>query len=197
MNYLAHCCLVPPNAQTLAGSIFGDVIHGKSLAHLPPQMALAVRLHRKVDVWTDAHPENVAARALFRPPLRRFAGIIIDMSYDHFLAQHFEQIEQKALPAFAAEIYSALKQYEPLVDAKGQRQIRYIYQNDLLNQYREWSGVSRALRGIASRLSRPTALAGDHQEIIQHLPQLHAHFVSFYPQLKQFAQEVWSSFDAC
>ena len=193
MNYLAHCCLVPSSPQTLAGSIFGDVVHGRSLAHLPTELAMAIRLHRKVDVWTDAHPENKAARSLFNSPLRRFAGIIIDMSYDHFLARNFESWEHKSLPAFAEAIYAALQQYEHLLDDKGKRQVRYIYQNDLLNQYRQWSGVSLALKGIASRLSRPTALAGDHQEIVTRLPQLEAHFVQFYPQLKHYAHTVWET----
>lgn len=175
----------------MAGSIFGDVVHGRSLVHLPADLALAIRLHRKVDVWTDAHPENKAARSLFHPPLRRFAGIIIDMTYDHFLARDFESWEQKSLPAFAEEVYVALQRYEHLLDDKGKRQIRYIYQNDLLNQYRQWSGISRALKGVATRLSRPTALAGDLQEVVALLPPLEAHFATFYPQLKQYAHSTW------
>lgn len=191
MNYLAHCCLVPNTPETLAGSILGDVIHGPSLIHLPPAIARAVRLHRWVDKWTDEHPENLAARQRFLPPLRRFAGIIVDMAYDHFLAREFQRWEGKPLAPFAAEVYQALRTHEHFADNKGRHRLRYIYEHDLLNQYTEWSGVQRALRGIGSRFSRPTPLQDRTDEITPVLPSLYQHFLVFYPQLKAKAAEQW------
>ena len=49
----------------------------------PAALAAGVRLHRRVDVHTDAHPAVRAARALFVPPLRRYAGIALDVWFDH------------------------------------------------------------------------------------------------------------------
>ncbi|QGX39136.1 ACP phosphodiesterase [Permianibacter aggregans] len=196
MNYLAHCCLVPATPEALAGSLLGDVIHGPDLSHLPAEIERAVRLHRFVDRWTDEHPENLAARSLFKPPLRRFAGIIIDMAYDHFLARNFAALEDRNLLAFSAQVYAALHQYQSLAPARGQARLRYIIDTDLLNQYWHWPSVQKALRGIGSRFSRPTPLTTHVDEITPLLPTLDEHFQRFYPALKIEAAKQWHKLGA-
>ena len=62
-------------------------MRGRDLPGLPPRVALGVRTHRAVDAATDAHPAVAALRAGFRPELRRFAGIAIDVGLDHRIAR--------------------------------------------------------------------------------------------------------------
>jgi len=48
----------------------------------------ALAQHRAVDTFTDAHRSCARARRV-APPHRRFAGIVVDMYYDHYLARHW------------------------------------------------------------------------------------------------------------
>ena len=79
----------------LAGAVLGDWFRGALPPDLPADLALSVRLHRRVDVVTDRHARVQAARADFGPGLRRYAGILLDLLYDHALALDW--------PAFSAE----------------------------------------------------------------------------------------------
>ncbi|HEX7953720.1 MAG TPA: hypothetical protein VF523_11700, partial [Burkholderiales bacterium] len=49
----------------------------------------AIVMHRKIDSYTDAHPLVLASKARISPARRRYAGIMVDMFYDHFLAKYW------------------------------------------------------------------------------------------------------------
>jgi len=108
MNYLAHLYLGQGSAQSLIGSLMGDFIRG----HLDESLPLAIRqgiwLHRKIDAFTDAHPVFRASKGRLRPPLRRYAGILVDVFYDHFLARDWALYSSVSLRDFSWSVYRTL-----------------------------------------------------------------------------------------
>ncbi len=86
MNYLAHFYLSGEDPHWRVGGLMGDFLRGPVPEALPPGVRAGVMLHRRIDAYTDAHPVVGRSRRRVRPALRRFAGIVVDMSYDHFLA---------------------------------------------------------------------------------------------------------------
>lgn len=88
----------------MLGSLIADFLRGA----IDPAMARGVRigvaLHRAVDVYTDAHPQVVAARARFAPPYRRYAGILLDMWFDHLLAREWERHGDGSLHDFSQRV---------------------------------------------------------------------------------------------
>lgn len=53
-------------------------------------------------LWlTDRHPVVQAARAGFEPGARRYAGILLDILYDHCLALDWARYSDEPLAAFA------------------------------------------------------------------------------------------------
>ena len=87
MNFLAHLWLTDRAGLPLAGAILGDILRGALPADMPEPLARSVMLHRHVDAHTDRHPRVVAAREHFAPGARRYAGILLDVLFDHVLAQ--------------------------------------------------------------------------------------------------------------
>ena len=71
------------------GGMLGDFVRGTPDPALPGGVIAGIRLHRAIDVYTDAHPQVLAAKALLQPPYRRYAGILLDMWFDHCLARDF------------------------------------------------------------------------------------------------------------
>ncbi|MET0226353.1 MAG: hypothetical protein ABW187_07940, partial [Dokdonella sp.] len=108
LNHLAHALLAAPDDDCMLGSLIADFLRGA----IDPAMARGVRigvaLHRAVDVYTDAHPEVVAARARFEPPYRRYAGILLDMWFDHLLAREWERYGVGSLHAFSQRVQQLL-----------------------------------------------------------------------------------------
>ncbi|MDN5863131.1 MAG: ACP phosphodiesterase, partial [Salinisphaera sp.] len=109
MNYLAHLYLAQRTGTSAAGALLGDFVRGRLAGGLPADVETGIRLHRRVDTYTDSHPEVVAARRSFDPPLRRYAGILIDLYFDHILACRWPQWHPDPLPEFAADCAAKLR----------------------------------------------------------------------------------------
>jgi acyl carrier protein phosphodiesterase len=61
MNFLAHLYLSGKDKSgVLVGNFIADQVKGKQLASFPKNMQRGIRLHRKIDEFTDSH--EVTAR---------------------------------------------------------------------------------------------------------------------------------------
>src|SRR4051812_19851449 len=101
MNFLAHLWLADRAELPLAGAILGDYFRGALPGDLPPALAGSVHLHRRIDATTDRHPGVQGVRAGFGSPARRYAGILLDILFDHALALDWERYAAEPLAAFA------------------------------------------------------------------------------------------------
>ncbi|MGH8113592.1 MAG: ACP phosphodiesterase, partial [Rhodanobacteraceae bacterium] len=92
MNHLAHALLADAGGTEFAlGSALGDFTHGHPDPAWPAARQAGLRFHRAIDQFTDRHPEVVAARRLFQPPMRRYAGIVLDVWFDHLLVNGWDR----------------------------------------------------------------------------------------------------------
>src|SRR5690625_4336633 len=86
MNLLAHLWLADRSHTSAAGQILGDIVKGRvSEGHFQPAVTRGIRLHRLIDSSCDAHKVHRDLRRSFSPPMRRFAGIIVDIGFDYAL----------------------------------------------------------------------------------------------------------------
>ena len=53
MNHLAHFLLAPDDDAGRAGTLLGDFIRGTDLSAWPAEVEHAIRLHRRIDAFTD------------------------------------------------------------------------------------------------------------------------------------------------
>ena len=85
MNFLAHFHLAWPDAGLIAGGLEGDYYKGLLRGDLHPDIERGIKLHRTVDAYTDSHPAIAQLRRTFPQDLRRYAGVLIDIAFDHYL----------------------------------------------------------------------------------------------------------------
>lgn len=186
MNYLAHLYLADEAPESLIGSLLGDFYKGRISDELAPALRAGVVLHRRVDAYTDAHPVVGRSKRRIDPAFRRYAGILIDLFYDHFLARHWGRYSAVPLEAFTQRVYGVLRARLPELPPPMQRSMGYLLANDLLMSYRRIDGIERALCGIESRLKRPSRLGAAVVELEANYPDLAADFDHFFPQLMAF-----------
>lgn len=192
MNYLAHLHLAENNDAALVGNLLGDFIKGRLDPQLDPRIYQGIKLHRAVDRFTDAHPIHRRSRQRISSRRRRYAGIIVDMAYDHFLARHWSQFRHDPLETFANRVYAALYRYYAVLTPRLRRVLPCMVRENWLTAYRELDGIGLALDRLALRLSRPSPLPGAVDEIRGSYRELEMDFMQLLPELAHFTKSHYS-----
>lgn len=188
MNYLAHLHLGGPAPHQLLGSLYGDFVKGPLDGRWPQAIEAGIRLHRRIDLFTDTHPLVRDARALFPAARRRVSGILLDLFFDHCLARDWADYAEVPLPAFTGQVYRVLADQAALPGALARIAPRMAEQ-DWLGGYREFDTLAAVVGGMSRRLSRPELLAGGFDELAERYQPLSDHFRRFYPELQRFAAQ--------
>jgi acyl carrier protein phosphodiesterase len=183
MNHLAHALLAGADDQVVLGSLLGDFWRGVPDPRWPAAVGAGVRLHRKIDVYTDNHPQVAAARALFGPPWRRYAGILLDVYFDHVLAREWPQFGAGSLDAFSARIAALLGDHEDWLPAGLNRFAGYFRAHGLFAAYARHDVIEQVLAGIGGRLRHANPLAEAGPALWARAAELDGVFESFYPEV--------------
>lgn len=186
MNYLAHLHLGGQRPGQLLGSLYGDFVKGRLQGQFSAEIENAIALHRQIDVFTDRHAVVDVALSRFSQTRRRYAGIVLDVFFDHCLARDWAQYADSSLPHFTAGVYRVLAA-EPQLPGRLAQIAPYMAADDWLGSYREFAVLEQVLRGISRRLSQPQELAAAMQELERLYEPLSEDFRLFYPQLQAFA----------
>lgn len=186
MNYLAHLHLADHSEDALLGALLGDFVVGADLSAWTSEVQREIRLHRHIDSYTDAHPEVQALKSLFPQGQRRFAGIALDVYFDHLLARDWAEHSSQPLAAFGQRVYALLLRRLPGLPPRLQRIVPLMSAGDWLGSYRERQSVDRALIGMAGRLTQGGAgLITLLPRLGEHGARIEAGFKAFFPDLRR------------
>jgi acyl carrier protein phosphodiesterase len=155
MNHLAHAVLSPAQPALRLGNLFGDAVRGPLHAQeLPADVLKGVAAHRRIDALTDGHPVTRALREDFPRPLRRYAGIILDVAFDHYLIRHWEAVCQRERRTFTLEVYALMTENAALLPPRVRPHAPRMIERDFLNRCASREGVMSVLAHLQGRLSR-------------------------------------------
>ena len=191
MNYLAHLFLSRESPEAMTGGLLGDFVKGAVGPQYSPAVRAGILLHRDIDRFTDAHPTVRASRALVSPPRRRFAGILVDVFYDHFLARRWAEFCPVPLAEFTEGVYGILWPQRANFPERLQHILPHMRADDWLGSYAELWAVDAALNGIARRFHRfprAAAFAGGVQELERNYSELENQFRAFFPELQRHTE---------
>lgn len=184
MNYLAHAWLARHSDDAILGAMLGDFVRGQqALLDWPVPVREEIVRHRFIDRYTDSHPEVIAARARFGT-LRRYAGIALDVYFDHCLARDWAQWDAGSLDAFSARVYRILAERHAQLPARLAAMLPRMTTQDWLGSYQHRESVDHAVVGIATRLSRNgDRLVACLDLLHREAPAIDAAFEGFFPEL--------------
>lgn len=188
MNFLAHLRLGPDEPQQALGGLLGDFVKGPiaSIA-LPDPVRQGIWLHRSIDAFTDRHPLVARSKARVTGERRRYAGIMVDMFYDHLLAHHWEHFAEQTLAEFTGRMYQAVLTQQELMPERARRVLVRMAQEDWLSSYAELPNLHLALNNMARRLRPGNPLPGAVDELERHYQGFEADFMAFMPEVIDFA----------
>tara|TARA_R100000306_G_C4381713_1_gene145276 strand:- start:5585 stop:6157 length:573 start_codon:yes stop_codon:yes gene_type:complete len=189
VNHLAHLFLAPDEPVIRIGSVCGDFLKGISIQDMPPAMQIGIRHHLAVDGYTDRHPEVLASKRLFSIERRRFAGVALDVLYDHYLLKNWAHYSAQRSNGFISQRYDELEAFEHLMPPAMLPVARQIRKHDWFGQYRDLDNIGYALDRISRRIRFPNRFDGIITEIKLHHVELEQRFQRFFGDLQQAAQD--------
>ncbi len=183
MNFLAHSLFADGDSERLAGQFAGDFVRGKDLSSFSEGMQIGIRRHRFIDHYTDHHPATVRVRALFPKPVRRFAGIVTDVVFDHYLARDWPEYSSVPLQEHIDHVYASLRLHYHELPEGLQRFSRFIERERVLESNRSFHGVEQTLNRLSHRSARFQPIADGAEIAKAYETELVAAFNEFFPQL--------------
>ncbi|WP_456294639.1 ACP phosphodiesterase [Vibrio sp. AK197] len=191
MNFLAHLHIAEHSDSSSLGNLLGDFVKGRPQGQFPERIVRGIQLHRFVDSYTDHHPLIKEIKPLFTGESRRFAGIALDMFWDHCLATHWHQFSSQPLEAFCLRAQSkvleeqhALTLPERFVDVT-----QHMWRGRWLQSYQELDNIEFALQRMSTRSPRMGKLSACTPILRQHYHTLNKTFLSLYPDVLSAAKQ--------
>jgi len=193
MNYLAHLLLAGEDPEEKLGALMGDFTRGRleNLARqYPPGIMQGIAVHRRIDIFTDRHHRFMQSKARFSKTRRRYAGIIVDVAYDHFLSRHWDQFSMIDRREFISDVYGLLERNHHRLPERLQRASTLMITQDWLGSYHHIDRIGEVYDRMSRRLRRPNTLTGSLEEVREHYPDLERDFAGFFPALVDHTQSV-------
>ena len=188
MNYLAHIYLSGDCPETMIGGLLGDFVKGPLRGDLPQAIETGIKLHRKIDVFTDALPDIKTAINRIEPPYRRFGGILIDICYDHFLATHWSVFHSQPLESYCQYFYQVLSDYDHHLPANAKRFSEVAPKVKWLESYVKMGKLEYVLEKVGQRFRTTIPLEKAYPQLLRDYPLLSEEFSRTFPQILTFAE---------
>jgi acyl carrier protein phosphodiesterase len=189
LNFLAHTYLSGCIEEIIVGNFMGDYVKGKDYLLFPEQVKKGILIHRDIDTFTDMHQitrrnkQRVAAR------YHKYAGIIIDIFYDHFLASLWDQYSDLPLQDFVSRTYDLLKRNYKVLPEAIKRWFPTFLENNWMMAYRNVDGIELVLERMSANTSLPNHAAYAIEVLREHYSVFEADFQEFFPLIISFLEE--------
>ena len=184
LNYFAHLYFAQPTVASTVGNLLGDFAKGVDVQGLPEAIKAGLYNHRAIDRYTDKHPIIIDLKNIFNPRRRRFAGIALDVYFDHLLMNHWEAFDSRPVDEVIQTYYARMLEGQALMPNAHMRiTTRRMVEYDWFSSYVEIESIAEALDRIASRIRFKNQFANAIEDLERSRELLQQGFLSFFPQL--------------
>jgi acyl carrier protein phosphodiesterase len=188
MNFLAHLYLSGDDKDIILGNLIADSVKGKDFERFRAGVQAGIKLHRKIDEFTDNHPLVKQSKERLRHKYHKFSGVVVDMFYDHFLAANWEQYSSADLYEVTVKAYEILIINIPILPSRIRKVLPFMLASNWLYSYRDLDMMKRYFTGMAKRTSFYSGMEGAVEDLKKGYPLYKVEFEAFFPELVAFAE---------
>jgi acyl carrier protein phosphodiesterase len=189
MNYLGHAYLSFNSPQILVGNMISDFVKGKEQFMFSGNIQKGIALHRAIDEFTDHHPATQKAMEIFRPYYRLYSAPIMDILFDHFLANDQTFFNEASLKEFTQNTYRHLEINSVHLPARFLQVFTYMKTEDWLYNYKYAEGMRKSLYGLVRRANFIKESDTAYKLFLKNHSYLNACYQEFGSDVKQFAKQ--------
>ena len=188
MNFLAHIHLSGENEFIKIGNFMADGVRGKQYENFPQEIQKGILLHRAIDTFTDAHPLFRQSTKKLHSRYHHYAGVIVDMYYDHFLAKNWSDYHNESLALYSEKFYQSLLDNHSILTSKTQHLLPYMMEYNWLVNYQSVPGLEGILSQMDRRTKNQSLMRFATEELVAHYDEFEAEFLLFYKEVQLFSK---------
>lgn len=189
MNFLAHTYLSGGNEEIIVGNFMGDYVKGKNYLLFPEQVKKGILIHRDIDSFTDMHQVTRRSKQRLASRYHKYAGIIIDIFYDHFLASLWDSYSTLPLSEFVSRTYDLLKRNYKVLPDSIKRWFPTFLENNWMMAYTNVEGIELVLERMSANTSLPNHSAFAVEVLRDQYSIFMEDFLEFFPEIVEFLEE--------
>lgn len=191
MNYLAHTLLSKKDIDYQLGNLLSDTLKGREWVGCSQAHRDGIAMHKAIDRFTDENP--IVDRAIARLGSGYLKGVVIDITFDHFLSKHWVRFVRVSQYDFTAEFYRQAKPQLATLPPAGNDFIEKVLRYDVLNSYATFDDLAVVLTKVNRRLSAKLLAKESATDYLPRLASnyeaLEEDFLEFFPMLiRRFLQ---------
>ncbi len=189
MNFLAHIYLSGTNDFIKIGNFMADSIHGKRYLEYSGDLQKGILLHRYIDTFTDAHPIYRKSKHRLHEKYGHYAGVIMDIVYDHFLAKNWSSYFNENLEVYCNKFYSLMQKNYDILTPKTQNLLPYMIDQNWLVKYASLEGLEIILFQMDYRTKHRVNMQEAIVEVKIFYTELETEFTLFFQELQLHCQQ--------
>ncbi|HKB60615.1 MAG TPA: ACP phosphodiesterase [Gallionellaceae bacterium] len=189
MNFLAHALLSGNESHLIVGGVAGDWVKGPLPGSLPADLARGVALHRAIDHYAETHPAFCRSRGRVSKPRKRYAGILVDIFYDHLLARDWENVHHRPLHDYCAQVYEMIAARLDDLPPDAHHALQLMASQDWLSSYATIEGIADVMRRMARRVRHPEMMEHSEQELVEHFEGFSEDYREWLADITVFCRE--------
>lgn len=189
LNFLAHTYLSGCNEEIIVGNFMGDYVKGKDYLRFPEQIKKGILIHRDIDTFTDMHFITRRNKQRIAAKYHKYAGIIVDIFYDHFLASLWDRFSDLPLNEFVSRTYDLLKRNYQVLPSAIKRWFPTFLENNWMMAYQSVDGIELVLERMAANTSLPNHAGYAVEVLSEQYATFREDFLEFFPLIIQFLEE--------
>jgi acyl carrier protein phosphodiesterase len=187
MNFLAHVFLSGTNEQLILGNLIADSVKGKMMDSFDEGVKKGIQLHRLIDQYTDNHFVVKRSKARLENTYKKYAGVIADIYYDHFLAANFPLYSPISLSQTAHTAYNILIRNFEILPPQSKRILPYMATQNWLEGYANLHDLQRVFNGMSRRASFVSGMENAILDLKKDYQDYEKDFFDFFPDLIKYA----------
>ncbi|MBN1650350.1 MAG: DUF479 domain-containing protein [Bacteroidales bacterium] len=190
MNFLAHIYLAGNNDGLIIGNFIADMVKGKAYQNYPEAIQKGILLHRQIDTFTDNHPVWRKTKRRILEEQGKYAGVVADLYYDHFLAKEWQRFSKEKLDEFVCRNYRLIIKNYRLLPDRARFILPFMVRQNWLVNYANLEPLSL----IFDRMDRRTAYrSGMKTSVVtlqKYYPEIKNDFLDFMPEIIDFVKQI-------
>lgn len=186
MNFLAHLYLSGSDVEIRVGNFIGDYVKGKSYSQYPEGVQKGITLHRDIDSFTDKHFSTQECIHLLRPGYGKYAGVVVDVLFDHVLANEWHRYSQSDLKSYTRRFYLQMVRKYSLLPVRVREFLPFMIQSNRLYSYRTKEGLGKAIEIMSSVTSLPSKPGYAVETLDLNYEKIFFNFNTLFPEMIAF-----------